>query len=95
MRSALVLFFVLSFGTCLAAENSAPATNVCVRAESVTFSTNAPTAKLTRQQCEAITKSGAQCKRNAAAGEKMCWQHIRSVRRAAEAKTPQERSYNK
>lgn len=30
---------------------------------------------VTKQQCEAITKSGTRCKRTTQAGSKYCWQH--------------------
>ena len=57
------------------------ATNDVAKVTAVSASTNAPAAKAcvarteTRAQCEAITKSGARCKRNAAPGAKLCRQH--------------------
>ena len=44
-------------------------------AVSVTAATNAPATKVSRQQCEAVTKSGNRCKRNAVVGGKLCRQH--------------------
>ena len=51
------------------------ATNATVSVVSAVATTNAPAVKLSRQQCEAVTKSGTRCKRNAAPGEKLCRQH--------------------
>lgn len=59
---------------------TAPAiTNTVPSAVSVTAATNVPAAKVARQQCEAITKSGNRCKRNAVHGGKLCRQHQKSV----------------
>ena len=52
-------------------------TNSIFSAVSVTSTINTPAAKLPRQQCEAITKSGNRCKRNAIPGEKLCRQHLK------------------
>ena len=70
----LALLAVVSFAVLFCSAESAT-TNVV---SSVTFAvstTNAPTAKVSRQQCEAVTKSGNRCKRNAVSGEKLCRQH--------------------
>lgn len=56
-------------------------TNAVPSVVSVTVATNAPVAKLPRQQCEAITKSGNRCKRNAIPGERLCRQHLKIVKR--------------
>lgn len=84
-----LLFVLTVFGLCTAHSClAAPAsTNVAARAVSMASSTNAPVVKSTcakvakdklpRKQCEAITKSGTRCKRNAASGGKLCRQHQR------------------
>ena len=75
----LALLVVVSFAVLFCPAESA-ATNV---ASSVTFAvstTNAPAAKVSRQQCEAVTKSGNRCKRNAVLGEKLCRQHKKIFR---------------
>lgn len=84
------LFFVLTvFGLCAALSClAAPASpNVAASAVSAISLTNAPVVKSTctktakdklpRKQCEAITKSGTRCKRNAVPGGKFCRQHQR------------------
>ena len=75
----LALLVVVSFAVLFCSAASA-ATNLV---SSVTFAvstTNAPTAKVSRQQCEAVTKSGNRCKRNAVLGEKLCRQHKKIFR---------------
>ena len=82
MRGLVLIVLALSAVRCVAA----PAvTNSVSGVVSVTVATNAPAAKssiakaaegkLPRQQCEAITKSGNRCKRNAVSGERLCLQH--------------------
>ena len=56
-------------------------TNTVSSAVFLTAATNAPAAKVSRQQCEAITKSGNRCKRNAILGEKLCRQHLKVANR--------------
>ena len=82
MRVLVLIVLALSAVRCVAAPT---VTNSVSGAVSVTAATNAPAAKsssakaaegkLPRQQCEAITKSGNRCKRNAVSGERLCLQH--------------------
>lgn len=73
MRRCALFVIVLSAALLCPAE---PASTNAVRVvSSVVATTNAPAAKLPRQQCEAVTKSGNRCKRNAAPGAKLCRQH--------------------
>lgn len=84
MRVLVLIVLALSAVRCVAAPT---VTNSVSGALSVTAATNAPAAKsssakaaegkLPRQQCEAITKSGNRCKRNAVASGKLCRQHQR------------------
>ena len=53
---------------------AAASTNAVAEAVSAT---NAPSARTCRRQCEAVTKSGNRCKRNAAPGAGLCRQHQR------------------
>ena len=53
---------------------AAPAVTNAVPVAAVAV-TNAPAAKAPRTQCEAVTKSGTRCKRNAVPGRKLCRQH--------------------
>lgn len=50
-------------------------------------------AQLDAGQCQAITKKGAQCKRQAAAGSEYCWQHggktTQTTQSTETAKTPE------
>ena len=52
-----------------------PTTNAVSGVLSVVSPTNAPAAKPPRRQCEAVTKSGNRCRRNASPGAKLCRQH--------------------
>ena len=52
-------------------------TNSVSSAVSATVATNAPSEKVSRKQCEAVTKSGNRCKRNSVPGGKLCRQHQR------------------
>ena len=68
MRILVLLVLVLS------------ATRPCVAAPAVTNSISSAVSvtaatKVSRQQCEAVTKSGNRCKRNAVVGGKLCRQH--------------------
>ena len=69
----IVLVFSAAF-SCLA---GSAVTNAVSGVASVASATNAPVAKLLRQQCEAVTKSGNRCKRNSIPGGKLCRQHQR------------------
>ena len=85
MRGLVLFGFALSMA--LASVAAPTVTNSVSGDVPVTVTTNAPAAKssiakvpesgLPRQQCEAITKSGNRCKRNAVAGGKLCRQHQR------------------
>lgn len=62
-----------------------PAFTNAVPIEAVSPSlTNAPAARLLRTRCEAFTKSGSRCKRNASTGAKLCRQHQRIKEKAAQ-----------
>ena len=84
MRVLVLIVLVLSAVRCVAAPT---VTNSASGIVSVTVATNAPAAKFSiakaaegkspHQQCEAITKSGSRCKRNAVSGGKLCRQHQR------------------
>ena len=69
----IILMFSAVF-SCLA---GLVATNAVSGIASVASATNAPVAKVSRQQCEAVTKSGNRCKRNSIPGGKLCRQHQR------------------
>lgn len=73
MRKFALLVIVLTAALLCSAEPTP--TNTVRGVSSVVATTNAPAAKLPRQQCEAVTKSGNRCKRNAAPGVKLCRQH--------------------
>ena len=78
-RTVLSIAVMLSAAlSCLA---EPVATNAAPIVVSAAAATNAPAAVLPRQQCEAITKSGNRCKRNAASGEKLCRQHLKIANR--------------
>ena len=70
---------VLSIVVILTAALSCLAESVATNAVSNVVSVAA--AKVPRQQCEAVTKSGNRCKRNAAPGEKLCRQHLKIANR--------------
>ena len=82
MRGLVLIVLALSAVRCVAAPTVANSVSGVV---SVTVATNAPAAKSSivkaaegkspRQRCEAITKSGNRCKRNAVSGERLCRQH--------------------
>ena len=73
MRKFVLFVLVLSAAPTDFADSSA--TNATVGAAAVVATTNAPAAMLPRQQCEAVTKSGNRCKRNAVPGARLCRQH--------------------
>ena len=73
-RLALFVFALFAAAPCVAA----PAiTNSVSSVVAITATTNTPAGKVSRQQCEAITKSRNRCKRNAVSGSKLCRQHQR------------------
>ena len=78
-RAILSIVVILSAAlSCLA---DFAATNVALIVVSVVAATNTPALKVSRQQCEAVTKSGNRCKRNAVPGEKLCRQHLKIANR--------------
>ena len=86
MKRAVLSIVVILF-VALSCFAESVATNTVSSVVSVAVATNTPAAKSTfakaaedklpRQQCEAATKSGNRCKRNAAPGEKLCRQHLK------------------
>lgn len=78
-----ILLFVLALSVALSCVATPTVTNATPCAMSVTAVTNMPAARVLRQQCEAVTKSGNRCKRNAVPGEKHCRQHLKIVNRAS------------
>ena len=76
MRRA-ILSIVVMLSTALSCLAESAATNAALSVVSVAAATNVPVVKVSRQQCEAVTKSGNRCKRNAAPGEKLCRQHLK------------------
>ena len=84
MRRTILSIIVMIAAALLCLAESA-ATNAASSVVSVTVATNAPAAKVARQQCEAITKSGNRCKRNAIPGEKLCRQHLKIAKRKLDA----------
>ena len=71
----ILVLFVFALSAALSCVAAPTVTNSVPRAGSVTVATNAPSGKVSRQQCEAITKSGNRCKRNAVLGGMLCRQH--------------------
>ena len=80
MRRAVLSMVVILSAALLCLADSV-ATNAVFGAVSVPVATNVPTVKVSRQQCEAVTKSGNRCKRNAVPGEKLCRQHLKIANR--------------
>ena len=78
-RTILSIVVTLSAALSCFAESAAP--NIISNVVSVAAATNVPVVKVSRQQCEAVTKSGNRCKRNAALGEKLCRQHLKIANR--------------
>ena len=78
-RVILSIVVILSAALSCLAESAA--TNAVSNVGSVASTTNTPSLKLPRQQCEAVTKSGNRCKRNAVPGEKQCRQHLKIANR--------------
>lgn len=77
---ALVLF-VLAFSAAASCVAASTVTNSVSSVVAITATTNALAAKVSRQQCEAITKSGNRCKRKAVSGSKLCRQHLKIERK--------------
>ena len=75
------LFIVVILVAALSCIAGSVVTNAVSDVVSVAAATNAPAAGLSRQQCEATTKSGNRCKRNAVPGEKLCRQHLKIAKR--------------
>lgn len=71
----ILVIFALALSTALPSVAVSAVTNSVSSVVSVIAATNAPAEKVSRQQCEAVTKSGNRCKRNAIPGEKLCRQH--------------------
>ena len=80
MRRVILSIAVVLSATlpCLA---ESPTTNAVSGVVSVTSTTNAPMTKVSRHQCEAVTKSGNRCKRNSVPGGKLCRQHLKIERK--------------
>ena len=76
-----VLSIVVILSAALSSLADSAATNVAPIVVSVVAATNVSAAKLPRQQCEAVTRSGNRCKRNAAPGGKLCRQHLKIANR--------------
>lgn len=72
-RAILSIVVILSIALSCLAESVA--TNIASNIVSVAAATDVPAVKVSRQQCEAVTKSGNRCKRNAVPGGKLCRQH--------------------
>ena len=70
---------ILSISVTLVAALSCLAESAATNAVSNVVSVAA--AKVPRQKCEAVTKSGNRCKRNAVPGEKLCRQHLKILNR--------------
>ena len=71
----VVLSIVVMLSAALSGLAASAQANAFPNVASITSATNTPAAKLPRQQCEAVTKSGNRCKRNAVPGGKLCRQH--------------------
>ena len=83
MRRA-ILSIIVMLAVALSCLAEPVAANAVSGAVSIAAATNVPALKLPRQQCEAITKSGNRCKRNAVPGEKLCRQHHRIANRKSD-----------
>lgn len=79
MRIAVLLVLLLLSSACLANDAAGVSTNAVLKVVSTCSVSNSPALKHPRPQCEAITKSGTRCKRNAIPGEKLCRQHLKSA----------------
>ena len=70
-----IVLLVLASCAALAPCASDASTNAADCAASASSAADAPAEKPAPAQCEAVTKSGARCKRNALPGGKLCRQH--------------------
>lgn len=77
----VILSIVVALSAALSCLAEPVATNATTNVVSVASTTNNPALKASRQQCEAVTKSGNRCKRNAVPGEKLCRQHLKIANR--------------
>lgn len=83
MNRAVLSVVVILFAA-LSCPADAAATNAATGVVAVAVATNVPAAKVPRQQCEAVTKSGNRCKRNAVPGARLCRQHQKIGAKRAE-----------
>ena len=82
MKIVVGLAAVISLCVCCAVDDTVCVTNVCAKTAACISVTNAQTELQLRQRCEAFTKSGNRCKRNAAPGGKLCRQHGKILKSA-------------
>ena len=82
MKIVVGLAAVISLCVCCAVDDTVCVTNVCAKTAACISVTDAQTKKKLRQRCEAFTKSGNRCKRNAAPGGKLCRQHGKILKSA-------------
>ena len=73
----VLVLFVLAFSAAASCVAAPTVTNTVSSVVAITATTNTLAAKVSRQQCEAVTKSGNRCKRNSVPGGKLCRQHQR------------------
>ena len=76
-----ILSIVVTLSAALSCFAESATLNIISNVVSVAAATNVSVVKVSRQQCEAVTKSGNRCKRNAAPGEKLCRQHFKIANR--------------
>lgn len=98
----ILVLFVLALSAARTCVAEPMVTNSVASVVSVAVATNAFAAKssianvtegkLPRQQCEAVTKSGNRCKRNAVPGERLCCQH-RKILSGTDGSTCIQRSH--
>lgn len=81
MRTLALLGLVSSVVLSCIAESTV--TNIVSRGTSAVTTTNKTATSVSRLQCEAVTKSGNRCKRNAVLCEKLCRQHKKIFRARA------------
>ena len=94
MRQA-VLSIVVMLSAALSCLAKSGVTNIISSVASVASTTNTPALKLPRQQCEAVTKSGNRCKRNAVPGEKQCRQHLKIANRKSWLERVRDKQYSR
>lgn len=66
--------------------NASAVTNAVPVVVSVCSTSNTPAVIRPRRQCEAVTKSGNRCRRNAVPGAKLCRQHQKISSRQSEVR---------